>query len=137
MSDGRNRAGDRLVYSTDTGRLCPECRQPAGRCACRGRRDPSALRAQAAQALAAPRGAKDGVVRVGRQTQGRGGKGVTVVTGLPLAPAELEQLARELKQRCGSGGTVRDGTIEIQGEHRDTLVAELAKRGYAAKRSGG
>lgn len=135
--NGRKPAGDRLVYSTDAGRLCPECRQPVARCACRGRRDPSALRAQAAQALATPKGAKDGVVRVGRQTQGRGGKGVTVVTGLPLAPAELEQLARELKQRCGSGGTVRDGTIEIQGEHRDTLVAELTKRGYAAKRSGG
>lgn len=136
MTGSSGRAGDRLVYSTDAGRLCPQCRQPVARCACRARRDPAALRAQAAQA-AAPLGAKDGVVRVGRQTQGRGGKGVTVVTGLPLAPAALEQLARELKQRCGSGGTVRDGTIEIQGEHRDTLVAELLKRGYAAKRSGG
>lgn len=78
-----------------------------------------------------------GAVRVGRETKGRAGKGVTVITGLPLAPRELEQLAGELKRRCGSGGTVRDGVIEIQGEHRDTLVQELARRGFQAKRSGG
>ena len=83
-------------------------------------------------------GARAGApVRVGRQTQGRAGKGVTVITGLPLKPAELEQLAGELKRRCGSGGTVRDGIIEIQGEHRDTLVAELERRGISAKRAGG
>lgn len=76
-------------------------------------------------------------VRVGRETKGRAGKGVTVVTGLPLAPAQLEQLATQLKKRCGSGGTVRDGVIEIQGEHRDLLVQELTKLGYQAKRSGG
>ncbi len=73
-------------------------------------------------------------MRVGRQTKGRKGKGVTVVTGVPLGQAELEKLARK---KCGSGGTVRDGVIEIQGEHRDTLVEELGRRGYTAKRSGG
>ena len=78
-----------------------------------------------------------GVVRVSRVTQGRGGKAVSVITGLPLADTALAALARELKQRCGSGGTVREGTIEIQGEHRDTLVAELLQRGYAARRTGG
>ena len=76
-------------------------------------------------------------IRVGRETKGRAGKGVTVVTGLPLAQAQLEQLATQLKKRCGSGGTVRDGAIEIQGEHRDVLVQELTKLGYHAKRSGG
>jgi translation initiation factor 1 len=76
-------------------------------------------------------------VRVARQTQGRGGKAVTVVTGLPLGEAELAALAGELKRRCGCGGTVRDGVIEIQGEHRDTLVAELGKRGFPARRAGG
>jgi translation initiation factor 1 len=76
-------------------------------------------------------------VRVGRETKGRAGKGVTVVTGLPLAAAQLEELATQLKRRCGSGGTVRDGVIEIQGEHRDRLVEELTKLGYQAKRSGG
>jgi translation initiation factor 1 len=77
------------------------------------------------------------VVRVSRVTQGRGGKAVSVISGLPLDEAALAQLARELKQRCGSGGTVREGTIEIQGEHRDTLVAELTQRGFAARRAGG
>jgi translation initiation factor 1 len=76
-------------------------------------------------------------VRVGRETQGRAGKGVTVITGLPLMPGQLEVLATQLKRRCGSGGTVRDGVIEIQGDHRDRLVAELLKLGYDAKRSGG
>jgi translation initiation factor 1 len=74
---------------------------------------------------------------VGRETKGRKGKGVTVITGLPLAPAGLKGLARELKARCGSGGTVRDGIIEIQGDHRDLLVEELGKRGWQARRSGG
>jgi translation initiation factor 1 len=76
-------------------------------------------------------------VRVGRETAGRGGKGVTVVTGLSLPAAELEALAGELKRACGAGGGVRDGKIEVQGEHRDKLVAELVRRGYPAKRAGG
>lgn len=76
-------------------------------------------------------------VRVGRETQGRGGKGVSVISGLALAPAALEALATQLKKRCGSGGTVRNGVIEIQGDHRDLLVAELTRLGYPAKRSGG
>jgi translation initiation factor 1 len=83
------------------------------------------------------RPASPSTVRVGRETQGRAGRGVTVVTGLGLAPAELAELARELKQRCGSGGTARAGRIEIQGDHRDRVVAELARRGIAAKRAGG
>jgi translation initiation factor 1 len=76
-------------------------------------------------------------VRVSRVTQGRGGKAVSVISGLPLDEAALAALAKELKQRCGSGGTVREGTIEIQGEHRDKLLAELALRGYSARRAGG
>jgi translation initiation factor 1 len=76
-------------------------------------------------------------VRVARETKGRKGKGVTLVTGLPLDGAALKALAKELKKTCGTGGTVKDGVIEIQGEHRDTLVAALKKRGYDAKRSGG
>jgi translation initiation factor 1 len=79
----------------------------------------------------------DAVVRVARETQGRGGRGVTVIRGLPLPPAKLELLARELKQRLGAGGAVVGDVIEIQGEHRDAIVAELLRRGYAAKRAGG
>lgn len=116
----RNRG---LVYSTDSGRTCPRCRRPVRRCDC----DEKASRA--------PVG--DGKVRVGRETKGRKGKGVTVITGLPLPPDELASLARELKKKCGSGGTVREGAIEIQGDHRDALVDELARRGFEAKRSGG
>ncbi len=76
-------------------------------------------------------------VRVGREVAGRGGKGVSVITGLPLAGAELEALARQLKKLCGAGGAVRDGVIEIQGDHRDRLVAELSSLGYEVKRAGG
>jgi translation initiation factor 1 len=83
------------------------------------------------------RNPKDAIVRVSRETQGRGGKGVSVISGLPLAPPALEELAKQLKKRCGAGGAVRGDKIEIQGEHRDTLVAELLKVGYAAKRAGG
>jgi len=74
---------------------------------------------------------------VGREVKGRAGKGVSTVTGLPLTPAEIEALATRLKKRCGSGGTVRDGIIEIQGDHRDVIVAELVKLGWPAKKSGG
>ena len=118
----------RLVYSTGQGRLCPECARPAAECRCR--------RSKPAQAPAIM--AKgDGVVRVGRETKGRKGRGVTVVTGVPLTGPALEELATRLKKRCGSGGTVHEGLIEIQGDHRDTLVAELTKLGYVARRSGG
>ncbi len=76
-------------------------------------------------------------VRVGRETKGRGGKGVTVITGLRLSATELAAIAGDLKRRCGCGGTVRDGNIEIQGDHRDTIVATLRARGFDAKRAGG
>ncbi|MSR81707.1 MAG: translation initiation factor Sui1 [Candidatus Latescibacteria bacterium] len=111
------------VYSSDQGRLCSQCGRPPAQCQC-GKKPAAPLKGS-------------GQVRVGRQTQGRKGKGVTVITGLPLAEGELLALARDLKQRCGTGGTVKDGVIEIQGDHRDLLVTELEKRGYAAKRSGG
>ena len=81
--------------------------------------------------------AKPAAVRVGREVKGRAGKGVTTVTGLPLALADIESLATQLKKRCGSGGTVREGVIEIQGDHRDVIVAELNKLGWPAKKSGG
>jgi translation initiation factor 1 len=113
-----------IVYRSDVGRICPGCRRPVAQCACKDQRGK-------------PRPNAPGAVRVSRQTQGRGGKAVTLITGLPLDEAQLAALAGELKRRCGSGGTVREGTIEIQGEHRDTLVSELQRRGYAARRAGG
>jgi translation initiation factor 1 len=113
-----------IVYSTGVGRICPGCRRPAAQCACKSANG-KALRPDA------------GAVRVSRQTQGRAGKAVTLVAGLSLDTAALEALGAALKRRCGSGGTVRDGVIEIQGEHRDKLVEELIRRGFAAKRAGG
>jgi len=98
--------------------MCPGCAKPAASCAC---------------AKGAP--PKSGGVRIMRQTKGRKGKGVCLITGLP--PDGLEKLARELKQRCGTGGTVKDGVIEIQGDHREALLAELARRGIKAKLAGG
>ena len=112
----------KIVYSTGIGTLCPNCRRAVRECVC---------------PKGAPGAAKPTAVRVGRETKGRAGRGVTTVTGLPLAEAELTELAAKLKKRCGSGGTIRAGVIEIQGEHRDTIVAELLKLGWPAKKSGG
>jgi translation initiation factor 1 len=82
-------------------------------------------------------GKGDGIVRVGRETKGRKGAGVTVITGIQSHPEGLEKLAKQFKQQCGTGGTVKNGIIEIQGDHRDQLVAELQKLGYTVKKSGG
>jgi len=103
-----------LVWSSSKGKTCPGCEQPVSSCTC------------AAEA-AAPEVA--GPVRVTRETKGRKGKGVTLVTGVPLPPADLAALAKKLKKRCGSGGTVKDGVIEVQGDHRETLTSELRKLG--------
>jgi translation initiation factor 1 len=116
----------RIVYSSDLGRRCPECGKAVADCRCR--------RSKPAQPVA-PAG--DGIVRVGRETKGRKGKGVTVVRGVPLAADALAQLATRLKKRCGSGGTVDGGVIEIQGDHRDLLVEELGRLGYTVRRAGG
>ena len=115
-----------LVYSSADGRVCRACAKPLDRCRCGAPRK-------------TPRDAPQpkGGVRVGRASKGRKGKPVTTIEGLALRADELSELARTLKRLCGSGGTVRDGVIEIQGEHRDVLVEELAKRGFEAKRSGG
>jgi translation initiation factor 1 len=113
---------ERIVYSTGIGSRCPNCLRAVAACVCR-------------KGTAGKVG--DGIVKVSRETQGRKGKGVTVITGLGLGTSELEALARELKKRCASGGTVGVGRIEIQGDHRDTLVSELASRGWRVKRAGG
>jgi len=110
-----------LVYSTDAGTMCPACRRPIAQCACK----------QAAPSVG------DGVVRVSRETAGRGGKAVTVVRGLGLDAAALTALAKQLKALCGSGGTAKDGVIEIQGDHCDRVTEALKKQGRVAKRAGG
>lgn len=112
----------RLVYSTEHGGNCPACGKKRDRCQCKRQTTPAA---------------GDGIVRVGRSTRGRKGKGVTTITGIPVDDSELKAVAKTLKQKCGSGGTVKSGTIEIQGDHRDLLVAELKQMGYTVRRSGG
>ena len=111
-----------LVYSTEQGRLCPSCGKVSRHCLCKAKTPPTQ---------------SDGIIRVSLDKKGRKGKGVTLITGLALADSDLKQLAKKLKQRCGSGGTVKDGVIEIQGDHRQTLLAELARLGRQAKQAGG
>jgi len=120
----QKRAGGGLVYSTDSGRMCPGCRQALLACVCAAR----------AQALAAP---GDGTVRVSRETKGRGGKAVTLVRGVPLEPAALAELGQRLRRACGTGGTVKAGVIEVQGDHAERLVELLNADGYTVKRAGG
>lgn len=110
------------VYSDQFGRLCPDCSQPLKNCQCR-------------KQTAGNKG--DGIVRIQRQTKGRKGKGVTLITGLDLEPQQLKELAKELKQRCGTGGTIKDGIVEIQGDHRDLLMDLLQQRGWKVKLAGG
>lgn len=102
--------------------MCPACRRPVAQCACKSQ---------------APVPVSDGIVRVLRETKGRGGKAVTVVRGVPLAAAGILKLGQELKAACGSGGTVKDGTIEVQGDHVDKVMALLQQRGWPVKRAGG
>ena len=111
-----------LVYSTDTGRTCPGCGHPVKQCRCSKEKSQQQ---------------NDGVVRVSRQTKSRKGSGVCLITGIPLAEAELKKLAKQLKKKCGSGGTVKNGIIEIQGDQRDILVAALIQLGFKAKLAGG
>lgn len=112
-----------LVYSTDSGRMCPTCRKPIAQCVCK--------RAAAASPPS------DGIIRVSRESKGRGGKQVTLIRGVPLAPTDLDALGKQLKSACGSGGTVKDGVIEVQGDHCDKVIALLQAQGYKVKRAGG
>ena len=110
-----------LVFSTETGRICPGCRHPVADCICRKSTQP----------------AGDGIVRVSRETKGRKGKGVTLITGIPLDEKALKSYAKTLKAKCGTGGTVKDGVVEIQGDQRDILVPMLEQKGWTVKRAGG
>lgn len=111
-----------LVYSTESGRMCPACRQPVAQCVCHAHK---------------PVATTDGIVRVSRETKGRGGKAVTLVKGLALDAPALTALGKQLKAACGTGGTVKDGVIEVQGEHCDRVIELLKKQGWTVKRAGG
>ena len=113
----------RIVYSTESGRLCPHCSLPTADCQCQQQQNNTIY--------------GDGKVRILRETKGRKGKGVSIITGLPLAASDLKKLAKEIKQRCGAGGAVKDGTIEIQSDQRQTIQQILQQKGYNVKISGG
>ncbi len=106
---------DYTVYSTDSGRIRPSDKQGTGE----------------------PVRKSDGIVRIMRDRKQRGGKTVTMITGVPVSENELVTLAQQLKKSCGSGGTVKDGVIEIQGDHCDKLQTKLIELGYKVKRAGG
>ena len=110
-----------LVYSTSSGRMCPACRQPVLDCTCKARSTPQ----------------NTGAVRVSLQTKGRGGKSATLIKGLPLDNAALIALGKQLRSACGTGGTVKDGVVEVQGDHVATVMSALQKQGHDVKRSGG
>ncbi len=114
--------GGRLVYPTDVGRMCPACRQPVAACTCK-------------QAKAVV--ATDGIARVSRESKGRGGKNVTVIKGLTLEALALAQFGTHLKMACGSGGTVKGGVIEVQGDHVALVIELLKKQGWTVKQAGG
>lgn len=114
-----------LVFSTEKGQVCPGCHEAVDACICDQLEDEARL-----QSL-------DGIVRIRRETSGRKGKGVTTISGVPLADKELKALAKKLKQQCGTGGALKDGIIEIQGDHREKLKQLLEKAGYTVKLAGG
>ncbi|SDU18889.1 translation initiation factor Sui1 [Halopseudomonas salegens] len=110
-----------LVYSTESGRMCPDCGAPVAECRCAEPRVPEG----------------DGIVRVRRESKGRGGKTVTTVAGVLLPVEELKALAKRMKTRCGCGGAVKEGVIEIQGDQVELLCQWLREQGFSVKRSGG
>ena len=114
-------AGIGSVYSTELGRTCPECGKAKDKCVCKNESIPEG----------------DGIVRIQRETKGRKGKGVTLIMGVLLAPAELKKLAKELKQKCGVGGAVEEGGMEMQSEVREQMFDEMKQRGFTVKKSGG
>lgn len=126
---------NRVVYDSEVGRVdfCPTCGKRNDRCTCR-RKPESPVAGSAKRVASLP---KDGVVRILGDRKGRGGKTVTVVAGLPGGATAATRVATELKRLCGTGGTVKDGLIEIQGDHRDRIAAALRDRGYTVKLAGG
>ena len=125
---------DRIVFSSERGRLCPECGAASGNCRCK--KKTKAKKNTASQSTPPPPPG-DGTVRVSRTRRGRKGKTVTLVEGVPGSADELRDLASDLKKRCGTGGAIKEGVIEIQGDQRETLVSALEGRGFRVKVSGG
>ncbi len=116
----------RLVYSTESGKICPLCQKPVPECTCKKKKSRSQANIK-----------YDGIIRIQREVKGRKGKTVTTISGFLIDADELRNLAAQLKRHCGTGGLVKNGVIIIQGDHRDTLITELKNRGFKAKIAGG
>jgi translation initiation factor 1 len=116
----------RLVYSTESGRICPECQKPTSECTCKNKKP-----------KAQPMDRQDGIIRIRREVKGRKGKTVTVVFGFHPGQTDLKALAKQLKQMCGTGGSVKNGVITVQGDHREKLLKLLKEQGYEVKLAGG
>ena len=116
----------RLVYSTETGEICPKCQSPISACRCKKKRpEPK------------PQIKPDGIIRIRREVKGRKGKTVTTLSGFDLDDNALNLLSKQIKQHCGTGGSVKDGMVIIQGDHRDTVKGLLEGQGYTVKLAGG
>ena len=119
-----------LVWSSESGKICPECGKPVSSCACRKKKNNKDKKSQNTYP-------DDGIIRIMRETKGHKGKTVTVVGNTPFKEKELKEFAKKLKSRCGTGGSIRDGEILIQGDHRQVILDELTKQGFKAKMAGG
>ena len=119
-------ASSRLVYSTETGRICPDCGKSTKKCSCKGKNTQSQRNTQS-----------DGIIRIQREKKGRNGKTVTAINGFDPSKDDLKQIAKTLKSPCGTGGSVKGGIIIIQGDHRETIQSELQKQGFNVKLAGG
>ena len=116
----------RLVYSTEKGSICPSCQRPSSQCKCKKKKPSSQTSIK-----------YDGIIRICREVKGRKGKTVTTVSGFEIDDNELKEIASRLKRKCGTGGSVKDGVIIIQGDHRETLRLEIKSQGYTVKFDGG
>jgi len=119
-------ADSRLVYSTEVGQICSECQKPVSICICKKKKPKDILQTK-----------QDGIIRIRRELKGRKGKTVTVIYGFQFDRSNLKTLAKQLKQQCGTGGSVKDDMIIIQGDHREKLMKLLKDQGHMVKLSGG
>jgi translation initiation factor 1 len=121
---------DRLVWSSESGRICPECSKPVSACICKKKK-------KSEEKKPARNYPADGVIRIMRETKGHKGKTVTVIGNIPLNDNELKEFAKKLKARCGTGGSIRGGEILIQGDHRQVILDEITRQGHRVKLAGG
>lgn len=122
MVSSRNE--NRTVFTTEQGRVCPDCGRSISQCVCKKQKQKSITK-------------HDGIIRLRIDRKGRGGKSVTIIEGLVGNEQNFKELAKELKKACGAGGAVKNGLIEIQGDVRDLLKDKLEQKGFKVKKAGG